>query len=403
MRVPKARREMLLDEWGRSGGSAAQFADYVGIKYSTLANWIQKRRKQAGLRASLLKLGAVVRSRAFYGSPSSLDWAFFSTERPRSIERCSSAKMRFTVFMFSYAYDHTPVVEVASIDEGYFDLKGNRKRLREGGGGAHSDRDPSEPENLGVRRDRPKQAGQRCGEQAQETILLHRNPGWPRAGVPVSSGKQMAARGWASDGKNAQPSRPRSDRPNCRNSPQQLSLFAGKGARQLWEFARGIDDRLVVPEAPAAKSWSSQETFTEDVTDEDWVLAKLRFLADRLFSKVRAEGKTIRTIEVRLRYNDFDDCRRSESLEEPTDLETDCYSVLSRLLKKAWQRRVSLRLVSVKLSGVYGVIFQCGLPLLNAGFDSAQRRRLSPILDRIKGRYGNGAIMRGHDLWLKHA
>ena len=55
VRVPKARREMLLDEWERSGGSAAQFADYVGIKYSTLANWIQKRRKQAGLKASLLK------------------------------------------------------------------------------------------------------------------------------------------------------------------------------------------------------------------------------------------------------------------------------------------------------------------------------------------------------------
>jgi hypothetical protein len=26
---------MLLDEWERSGGSAAQFADYVGIRYST--------------------------------------------------------------------------------------------------------------------------------------------------------------------------------------------------------------------------------------------------------------------------------------------------------------------------------------------------------------------------------
>ena len=59
VRVPKARREMLLDEWERSGGSAAQFADYVGIKYSTLANWIQKRRKQAGLRASSLKPGAL--------------------------------------------------------------------------------------------------------------------------------------------------------------------------------------------------------------------------------------------------------------------------------------------------------------------------------------------------------
>src|SRR5271170_2597342 len=55
VRVPKARREMLLDEWERSGGSAAQFAGYVGIKYSTLANWIQKRRKQARPKNALAK------------------------------------------------------------------------------------------------------------------------------------------------------------------------------------------------------------------------------------------------------------------------------------------------------------------------------------------------------------
>ena len=57
VRVPKARREMLLDEWERSGGSGAQFADYVGIKYSTFAHWIQKRRKGTGLKKSLSKPG----------------------------------------------------------------------------------------------------------------------------------------------------------------------------------------------------------------------------------------------------------------------------------------------------------------------------------------------------------
>jgi transposase len=48
---------MLLDELERSGGSAAQFANYVGIKYSTLASWIQKRRKRGGLKKSLIKPG----------------------------------------------------------------------------------------------------------------------------------------------------------------------------------------------------------------------------------------------------------------------------------------------------------------------------------------------------------
>src|SRR5664279_5447713 len=35
---------------------------------------------------------------------------------------------RFSRFMFSYAYDFTPNVEIASIDEGYFDLTSNRKK-----------------------------------------------------------------------------------------------------------------------------------------------------------------------------------------------------------------------------------------------------------------------------------
>jgi nucleotidyltransferase/DNA polymerase involved in DNA repair len=308
---------------------------------------------------------------------------------------------KFSRLMFSYAYDHTPVVEVASIDEGYFDLKGNGKR---------SAREVAEVIRTAIRQSlkisvsegiaRNKLVSAVASKLKKPSCFIEIQDGQEREflfplenkwlpGVGPVMAKTLNQAGLARIGQIAEV------------SPQQLSLFAGKGARQLWEFARGIDDRLVTPEAPAAKSWSSQETFTEDVTNEDWVLAKLRSIADRLFSKVRAECKTVRTIEVRVRYNDFDDCRRSESLEEPTDLETDCYSVLSRLLKKAWQRRVSLRLVSVKLSGVYGVIFQCGLPLLNAGFDSAQRRRLSPILDLIKSRYGNGAIMRGHDLFLQ--
>jgi hypothetical protein len=45
VRVSRRRREALLDEFERGGTSGAQFADYVGIKYSTFANWIQKRRR----------------------------------------------------------------------------------------------------------------------------------------------------------------------------------------------------------------------------------------------------------------------------------------------------------------------------------------------------------------------
>ena len=44
VRVPKARREALLDEFQRSGLSGAAFAKRHGIKYSTFAAWARKRR-----------------------------------------------------------------------------------------------------------------------------------------------------------------------------------------------------------------------------------------------------------------------------------------------------------------------------------------------------------------------
>jgi len=46
VRVPKERREALLDEFERSGVSAAEFAAHFGVRYSTFAHWRQVRERQ---------------------------------------------------------------------------------------------------------------------------------------------------------------------------------------------------------------------------------------------------------------------------------------------------------------------------------------------------------------------
>jgi hypothetical protein len=45
--VTPERRDSLLAEYDRSGMSGVRFAKYVGIKYTTLAYWLKRRR---GLR-----------------------------------------------------------------------------------------------------------------------------------------------------------------------------------------------------------------------------------------------------------------------------------------------------------------------------------------------------------------
>jgi len=55
--VSRERRESLLEEYDRSGMSGVKFAQYVGIKYSTLAYWLQSRRRHRAKEKLLLKGG----------------------------------------------------------------------------------------------------------------------------------------------------------------------------------------------------------------------------------------------------------------------------------------------------------------------------------------------------------
>ena len=48
VRTPPEKRETLLAEFDRSGMTGAQFARFSGVRYPTLMNWVQKRRKVAG-------------------------------------------------------------------------------------------------------------------------------------------------------------------------------------------------------------------------------------------------------------------------------------------------------------------------------------------------------------------
>ena len=48
VRMPADRREAILDAFEQSGMSGQAFAKQVGIKYTTFATWIQKRRGESG-------------------------------------------------------------------------------------------------------------------------------------------------------------------------------------------------------------------------------------------------------------------------------------------------------------------------------------------------------------------
>ena len=62
VRTSKEKRNAILEEFKRSGISAAQFAKIAGLKYSTLAGWLQRHRrpKPKGRRQRVRLLEALV-------------------------------------------------------------------------------------------------------------------------------------------------------------------------------------------------------------------------------------------------------------------------------------------------------------------------------------------------------
>jgi transposase-like protein len=57
IRTPPEKRKAMLAEYERSGMTGAQFARFVGVRYSTLMYWLQKRRKEAGQSEERANLG----------------------------------------------------------------------------------------------------------------------------------------------------------------------------------------------------------------------------------------------------------------------------------------------------------------------------------------------------------
>ena len=174
------------------------------------------------------------------------------------------------------------------------------------------------------------------------------------------------------------------------------SLF-GARAGDLRAMARGEGDSRVEAEPHDARSYSQQETFARNLDDFDAVLRIAKGMVEELLVKVRADGKHVRTMTVKVRHPDFSEVSHGRSLRTATDLEAPFYDLLPALLRAAWRSPRPLRLVAVRLSGVEEQARQLEM---FAGSDE-RRRRLAGVLDRLNAAGSQAVVRRGHQLAIK--
>ncbi|MEW9518345.1 DNA polymerase IV [Streptomyces tubercidicus] len=118
----------------------------------------------------------------------------------------------------------------------------------------------------------------------------------------------------------------------------------------LYAMALGRDDRPVVAERDA-KSISVEDTFEVDLTDRARVRSEVLRLADRCVQRLRAAGRSGRTVVIKVRNYDFSTLTRSETLRGPTDDPAVIREAAVRLLELV-DTTGGVRLLGVGVSGL---------------------------------------------------
>ncbi|MBX2958145.1 MAG: DNA polymerase IV [Cyclobacteriaceae bacterium] len=169
-----------------------------------------------------------------------------------------------------------------------------------------------------------------------------------------------------------------------------VSAF-GKNGISLWNKAHGIDDSPVVPYSEQ-KSISTECTFENDTIDVKKLKSILIAMVEKVAFQLREQKKLTSCITVKIRYANFD--TETKQIQIPyTSSDYVLLHTVTQLFDKLYNRRMLIRLVGVRLSGLVHGNHQISL-----FDDTAEGIRLYEAIDKIKHKHGSEKLVRATTL-----
>ena len=159
------------------------------------------------------------------------------------------------------------------------------------------------------------------------------------------------------------------------------ALLGEKTGRQLYQYARGIDNSPVLAQAEESKGFSVEK-----------VLPILLEQCDIVATRMRRKGKKCSCISVTFRTLDFKNRSHQTSLSSATDVTDEIYENARRLFLEFWKGQ-PLRLIGVALTGLTDESFE-QMSLFEDTKKKEQRQKLDATLDAIRMKFGNDKITR---------
>jgi nucleotidyltransferase/DNA polymerase involved in DNA repair len=170
----------------------------------------------------------------------------------------------------------------------------------------------------------------------------------------------------------------------------------GETGDHLYRLSHGLDFREVEVESEV-KSVSHETTFHEDIDDLEELKGELRYLADKVAYRMRAQGVEGRVVFIKVRYADFSTVTRRVTLKSPSALAAVMMNEGVRLLEEKTDAGArAVRLIGIGMGNLSeeGRSVQTSLFLREGEPDRDKQEAIERATDAIKNRMGKHAIGR---------
>ncbi len=312
---------------------------------------------------------------------------FLSGHRERYTEW--SAKVRTVLDSF------TPLVEMASIDEAYLDMSGTERLHGPPLQAAHRLHEAVQQQtqlncSIGVAASRL--VAKIASDQAKRNGILQVLPGQEATflapldihripGVGEATGQSLNRLGVRKVGDLAA-----LDEEVLKSRFGKLGLALAGKARG--EDAGGWYD-TAIGEDGGPKSISHEHTYIEDTANGEILESTIAKLSEMVARRLRDHALFARTVQLKLRYDDFSTITRAHSLDHPTQLDTEIVREARALFRNNWRRGRKVRLLGVQVSNFSESGGQ--MSLLSAPQDEKWQKALSAV-DKLRGRFGDATV-----------
>jgi DNA polymerase IV len=313
-----------------------------------------------------------------------------------------SAYSRASAAVFDVFHDTTPLVEPVSVDEAFLDVAGLRRtagdpvqvaaRLR-----MRVRDEVGLPITVGIARTKflAKVASQEAKPDGlllvppgRELQFLHPLPVRRLWGVGAKTEEKLRAHGIDTVWQVAE-------------LPEStlVSMVGGAMGRQLFCLSHNIDRRRVTT-GTSRRSVGAQRALgragnTMSASEIDVVVVNL---VDRITRRMRAAGRTGRTVTLRLRFNDFGRATRSHTMPRATAATEPILAAARELVAEAAPllSERGLTLVGFAVSNIdRDGAQQLELPFGSESEQLASGVNIDSAVDLVRRRFGNAALTRG--------